>query len=51
MKNLLQAHFAINPIEIKKLWGYANSNYLVKTKDKQYVFKIYLTFVFTQHEQ
>jgi len=42
MKKLLQTQFAINPIEIKKLWGYDNSNYLVKTKDKQYVFKIYI---------
>jgi len=42
MKKLLQTQFAINPIEIKKLWGYENSNYLVKTKDKQFVFKTYL---------
>lgn len=42
MKKLLQTQFAINPIEIKKLWGYDNSNYLVKTKDKQYVLKLYL---------
>lgn len=42
MKKLLQTQFAINPIEIKKLWGYDNSNYLVKTKDIQYVFKTYI---------
>lgn len=42
MKKILQTQFAINPIEMKKLWGYDNSNYLVKTKDKRYVFKIYI---------
>ncbi len=42
MKKLLQTQFAINPIEIKKLWGYENSNYLVITNDKQFVFKTYL---------
>lgn len=42
MKKLLQMQFDFNPIEVKKLWGYDNSNYLVKTKDKQYVFKTYL---------
>jgi Ser/Thr protein kinase RdoA (MazF antagonist) len=42
MKELLQTQFALNPIEIKKLWGYDNLNYLIKTNDKQYVFKIYL---------
>ncbi len=42
MKKLLQTQFALNPIEIKKLWGYDNSNFLVKTKDKQYVFKTYI---------
>ena len=42
MKKILQRQFAINPIEIKKLWGYENSNYLVKANDKKYVFKTYL---------
>ncbi|MFC1760001.1 aminotransferase class III-fold pyridoxal phosphate-dependent enzyme, partial [Candidatus Neomarinimicrobiota bacterium] len=42
MKKLLQAQFPLKPIEIKKLWGYDNSNYLVKTNDGQYVFKTYL---------
>jgi len=42
MKKLLQEQFGFNPVEIKKLWGYENSNYLIKTDDGQYVFKIYL---------
>ncbi len=42
MKKLLQEQFDFNPVEIKKLWGYENSNYLIKTNDGQYVFKIYL---------
>jgi len=42
IKKLLQAQYSINPIEIKKLWGYENSNYLVITDDRQYVFKTYI---------
>ncbi len=42
MKKILQIQFGLIPIEIKKLWGYNNSNYLVKTKDRQYVLKLYL---------
>lgn len=42
MKKLLKIQFGLIPIEIKKLWGYSNSNYLVKTKDRQYVLKLYL---------
>ncbi|MCK4903054.1 MAG: phosphotransferase [Candidatus Marinimicrobia bacterium] len=42
MKKLFQIQFGFNPIEIKKLWGYENSNYLVRTKDIQYIFKTYL---------
>jgi len=51
---LLQTQFAINPIKIKMLWGYDNSNYLIKTKDKKFVFKTYLntpdTFSFVEAE-
>ena len=42
MKKILQIQFGLIPIEIKKLWGYENSNYLVKAKDKKYVFKTYI---------
>ena len=42
MKKLLQTEFALNPIEIKKLWGYDNLNYLIKTNDGQYIFKTYI---------
>jgi Ser/Thr protein kinase RdoA (MazF antagonist) len=42
MKRLIQKQFGINPLEIKKLWGYDNSNYLIKTNDGHYVFKTYL---------
>ena len=42
MKKLLQTEFALNPIDIKKLWGYDNLNYLIKTNDGQYVFKTYI---------
>jgi Ser/Thr protein kinase RdoA (MazF antagonist) len=42
MKKLLQIQFALNPIEIRKLWGYDNLNYLIKTIDGQYVFKTYI---------
>ena len=42
MKNLIQKQFGFHSIEIKKLWGYDNFNYLIKTNDGQYVFKIYI---------
>lgn len=42
MKNLIQKQFGFHPIEIEKLWGYENSNYLIKTNDEQYVFKTYI---------
>ena len=42
IKKILITQYDINPIEIKKLWGYDNSNYLVKTEDRQYVLKLYL---------
>ena len=38
----LQTEYDINPIEIKNLWGYENSNYLVITDDRKYVFKTYI---------
>jgi Ser/Thr protein kinase RdoA (MazF antagonist) len=56
MKKLLQKQFGIIPLEIEKLWGYDNSNYLINTNDGQYVFKTYLnntetlTFVEAENE-
>ena len=42
LKKLLKSQYTINPIEIKKLWGYENSNYLVITDNNKYVFKTYI---------
>ena len=42
MKKLIQKQFGLISLEIKKLWGYENSNYLIKTKDEKFVFKTYL---------
>lgn len=42
MNNLIQKQFGFHPIEIEKLWGYENSNYLIKTNDEQYIFKTYI---------
>ncbi|MFC1785008.1 aminotransferase class III-fold pyridoxal phosphate-dependent enzyme [Candidatus Neomarinimicrobiota bacterium] len=42
IKKILKTQYDINPIEIKKLWGYENQNYLVITDSKQFVFKTYL---------
>ncbi len=42
MKNLIQKQFGFHSIEIKKLWGYDNLNYLIRTNDEQYVFKTYI---------
>ena len=41
MKKLLIQHFDFNEAEIKKLDGYANLNYRVKTENGNYVFKTY----------
>ena len=41
MNNLLKSYFGITPIEILKLNGYDNTNYLVKTVDNKYIFKTY----------
>ena len=41
MDNLLQKEFGFNKIEIKKLNGYDNTNYLIKTGDNRYIFKTY----------
>jgi 4-aminobutyrate aminotransferase-like enzyme/Ser/Thr protein kinase RdoA (MazF antagonist) len=41
MNKLLQSVFGFQQIEIKKLDGYANTNYLVKTDSDKYIFKTY----------
>ena len=41
MKDILLKHFGIETIEIKKLVGYENVNYMVKTHAAKYVFKTY----------
>jgi 4-aminobutyrate aminotransferase-like enzyme/Ser/Thr protein kinase RdoA (MazF antagonist) len=41
MNNLLQAEFGFQNIKIKKLDGYDNTNYLIKTDDSKYIFKTY----------
>ena len=41
MKQLLQIEFGFQNIEIKKLDGYDNANYLVKTDENKYIFKTY----------
>lgn len=42
MTDFLQKNFPFAPLEVKKLNGYENENYLVKTANGQYIFKIYL---------
>ena len=42
MNKLLQKQFGFHEVEIKKLNGYDNSNYLVKTEREKYIFKTYL---------
>jgi len=46
MKDILFKHFGIETREIKKLAGYDNINYLVKSHDTKYIFK---TYVFNEH--
>ncbi|MCK5846339.1 MAG: phosphotransferase [Bacteroidales bacterium] len=41
MDNYLQKEFGFTPIEIKKLDGYENVNYLVKTNGNNYILKTY----------
>ena len=41
MNNLLKKAFGFQPVEIKKLDGYDNTNYLVKTNTDKYIFKTY----------
>jgi len=41
MKEILSQHFGIEALEVKKLAGYDNVNYLVKTADSKYIFKTY----------
>ena len=41
METLIQNAFGIKPLEIIQLNGYENKNYLVKTAEKNYIFKTY----------
>lgn len=41
MKNILLEHFGIEALEIRKLVGYENINYLVKTAEARFIFKTY----------
>ena len=41
MNKLLQKQFGFHEIEIKKLNGYDNANYLIKTEGGKYIFKTY----------
>lgn len=41
MKEILSQHFGIDALEVKKLVGYDNINYLVKADDSKYIFKTY----------
>jgi 4-aminobutyrate aminotransferase-like enzyme len=41
MNKLLQTEFGLKEVEIKKLNGYDNVNYLVKTNTAKYIFKTY----------
>ena len=41
MNSLLEKAFSFQIIETKKLNGYENENYLIKTVDNQYIFKKY----------
>ena len=42
MNRVLQKQFGFNNIEIKKLNGYDNANYLITTENGKYIFKTYL---------
>ena len=41
MNKLLQSEFGLTEFEVKRLNGYDNVNYLVKTKTDKYIFKTY----------
>ena len=41
MNSLLEKAFSFQIIETKKLNGYENENYLIKTVDNHYIFKKY----------
>ena len=41
MKHLLQSEFGFKRVEVEKLSGYVNINYLVKTNSSKYIFKTY----------
>ncbi|MDH5474271.1 MAG: aminotransferase class III-fold pyridoxal phosphate-dependent enzyme [Cyclobacteriaceae bacterium] len=41
MKDSLQGQFEFQIVEIKKLNGYDNANYLIRTSDTKYIFKTY----------
>ena len=41
MKDVIIKEFGILPLEIKKLNGYENENYLIKTEESRYIFKTY----------
>ena len=41
MKDVLQEQFGFQIVEIKKLNGYDNANYLIRTDDTKYIFKTY----------
>ncbi len=41
MKDILRKYYGIEAIEIKKLVGYDNGNYQIKTREGKYIFKTY----------
>ena len=41
MNLILQTEFDFQDVEIKRLNGYENANYLIKTNTAKYVFKTY----------
>lgn len=41
MKEILRKYYGIEAIEVKKLVGYENVNYQIKTPERKYIFKTY----------
>ena len=41
MKDIIKKEFGVSPIEITKLNGYDNINYLIKTEGESFIFKTY----------
>ena len=41
LKKLIKEQFGLIPIQIKQLWGYDNTNYLIMTKGSKFIFKTY----------